>query len=82
MQHKDVGTIGPGQTDRTLEALLTGDLSMMLYGVLASHQTRSYEQAQEVMAALLNIEPNEPMACVEDINEHYQWPERWSDRRL
>lgn len=63
--------------ERTLEALLTGDLSMMLYGVLDSHQTRSYDQATKVMDALLHIEPNEPMAHVQDINEHYTWPDNW-----
>ena len=63
--------------ERTLEALLTGDLSMMLWGVLESHQTRSYDQAMEVLDALLHIEPNEPMAHVEDINEHYKWPKNW-----
>ena len=64
--------------ERTLEALLSGDLSMMLYGVLDSHQTRSYEQATEMMEALLHIEPNEPMAHIEEINEHYRWPENWA----
>ena len=68
--------------ERTLEALLSGDLSMMLSGVLDSHQTRSYEQAVEVLEALLHIEPNEPMAYVEDITEHYRWPPGWSDTRL
>jgi alpha-galactosidase len=63
--------------ERTLEALLSGDLSMMLLGVLDSHQTRSYEQAMEVMDALLNIEPNEPMAHIEDVNDHYSWPKNW-----
>jgi len=63
--------------ERTLEALLSGDLSMMLLGVLDSHQTRSYEQAMEVIDALLNIEPNEPMAYIENINDHYKWPKNW-----
>ena len=63
--------------ERTLEALLTGDLSMMLYGVLDSHQTRSYDQATKVMDALLHIEPTEPMAHIENINDHYNWPENW-----
>jgi alpha-galactosidase len=66
------------QMERTLEALLSGDLSMMLFGVLENHQTRSYEQALEVMDALLHIEPNEPMAHVQDINEHYGWPHNTS----
>ena len=63
--------------ERTLEALKTGDKSMLLYGILESHQTRSYDQAVEVLEALFAIEANEPMAYVEDINEHYKWPDRW-----
>jgi len=59
--------------ERTLEALLSGDKSMLLYGILESHQTRSYDQAMAVMEAILSIEPNEPMAYVEDINKHYKW---------
>jgi alpha-galactosidase len=65
------------EMEHTLEALLSGDKSMMLYGVLQSHQTRTYEQAVKVMEALIDIEPNEPMAYVEDIHDHYQWPENW-----
>jgi hypothetical protein len=30
-----------------------------------------------VLEALMHMEPNEPMAYVEDINEHYDWPENW-----
>jgi len=63
--------------ERTLEALLTGDMSMMLFGILDTHQTRSYDQAMKVLDALLHIEPNEPMAYVEEIHEHYRWPENW-----
>ena len=63
--------------ERTLEALRTGDRSIMLSSILESHQTRSYDQAVDVLDALLHIEPNEPMAYVEDINEHYRWPEKW-----
>ncbi|MBD3182745.1 alpha-glucosidase/alpha-galactosidase [Candidatus Poribacteria bacterium] len=63
--------------ERTLEALLTGDKSMLLYGILDSHQTKSYEQAEEMLEALMNMEPNEPMAYIEDINEHYSWPKNW-----
>ena len=63
--------------ERGLEALLSGDKSMMLFGVLESHQTKSYEQAVEVVEALFNIEPNEPMKYVEEISEHYQWPKNW-----
>jgi alpha-galactosidase len=63
--------------ERTLEALKSGDKSMLLYGILESHQTRSYEQAVEVLEALMHIEPNEPMAYVEDINDHYKFPKNW-----
>ena len=50
--------------ERTLEALKSGDKSMLLYGVLDNHQTRSYDQAVELLEALLAIEPNEPMATL------------------
>lgn len=63
--------------ERTLEALKSGDKSILLYGILDSHQTRSYDQAMEVMEALLNIEPSEPMAYIEDVNDHYKWPKNW-----
>ena len=65
------------EMERTLEALLSGDKSMLLFGVLQSHQTRSYDQAVDVFDALFDIEPNEPMAYVEDIHDHYDWPENW-----
>jgi alpha-galactosidase len=40
--------------ERTLEAYRTGDRSMLLWNILQSHQTRSYEQAVEVVHALLD----------------------------
>ena len=61
----------------TLEALLTGDKSMLLYGILESHQTRSYEQAVKALDAIMALEPNERMPFIEDINDHYRWPENW-----
>ena len=63
--------------ERTLEALKSGDKSMLLFGILESHQTRSYDQAVELLEALLAMEPNEPMAYVEDINDHFKWPGNW-----
>jgi alpha-galactosidase len=39
--------------ERTLEAYRTGDRSMLLWNVLQSHQTRSYEQAVDALQALL-----------------------------
>ncbi len=63
--------------ERTLEAVKTGDKSILLYGILDSHQTRSYDQAVDVLEALFEIEPNEPMAYIEDIKDHYKWPDIW-----
>ncbi|MFQ6041178.1 MAG: alpha-glucosidase/alpha-galactosidase [Candidatus Poribacteria bacterium] len=63
--------------ERTLEALKSGDKSMMLYSILDSHQTRSYDQAMGVLEALFGMEPNEAMTAIEDINEHYRWPNNW-----
>ncbi len=68
--------------EQTLEALLSGDKSMMLYGILESHQTKSYEQALETLESLVDIDPNEPMAHLEDIHEHYSWPKNWSTGAL
>ena len=39
--------------ERTLEAYRTGDRSMLLWNVLQSHQTRSYEQGVAVLQAVL-----------------------------
>jgi alpha-galactosidase/6-phospho-beta-glucosidase family protein len=63
--------------EQGLEALLSGDRSMMLHGVLRSPETRSYEQAVETLEAMFDIEPSEPMAHLEDIREHYSWPKNW-----
>jgi alpha-galactosidase len=63
--------------ERTLEALRLGDKSMLLYGVLNSHATRDYDQAVKVMESLIDIQPNEPMAYIEDIHDHYHWPKNW-----
>lgn len=64
--------------ERTLEAIKAGDKSMLLFGILESHQTRSYDQAVDTLEAILAMEPNEPMAYVEDVNEHYKWPKNWN----
>jgi alpha-galactosidase/6-phospho-beta-glucosidase family protein len=63
--------------ERTLEAFHTGDKSVLLWSVLGSHQTRSYDQAVDVMEAILHMPPTEPMAYVQDINQHFKWPEGW-----
>ena len=64
--------------EQTLEALLSGDLSMMLFGILENHQTRAYDQATAVMNTLLNMEPTPPMAHIEATDQHYRWPRNWS----
>jgi len=64
--------------ERTLEAVKSGDKSMLLFGILESHQTRSYDLATQVLEAILNMEPNEPMAYIEDINKHFKWPGNWN----
>jgi alpha-galactosidase len=63
--------------EQTLEALLSGDKSMLLFGILETHQTQTYDQAVDMLDALLAMEPNEPMAYIEDVNEHYSWPDNW-----
>ncbi|MEW6752309.1 MAG: alpha-glucosidase/alpha-galactosidase [Candidatus Latescibacterota bacterium] len=70
------------EMERALEGVLSGDQSMLLFDVLNSHQTRSYEQAADVLEALMHMEPNPPMAHVEDITAHYRWPRGWGDPRL
>ncbi len=50
----------------------TGDRSMLLWNVLDSHQTRSYDQALAVLEDIMNFEGHEEM------REHFQWPKNWS----
>jgi alpha-galactosidase len=59
------------QMERELEAFLTGDRSMLLWGVLESHQTRSYEQAVDVLDDIMAMEGHEEM------DAHYRWPAGW-----
>lgn len=47
--------------ERELEAFKTGDRSMLLWNVLDSHQTRTYDQAAAVLEELLDMEGNEDM---------------------
>ncbi|GIV77632.1 alpha-glucosidase/alpha-galactosidase [Litorilinea aerophila] len=54
--------------ERELLAFKTRDRSMLLWSVLDSHQTRSYDQAVEVLEALLAMPGHEEM------NEYYQFP--------
>ena len=47
--------------ERTLEAYKSGDRSMLVWNVLQSHQTRGYNQAVEVVQALLDVPENREM---------------------
>jgi alpha-galactosidase len=57
--------------ERELEAFKSGDRSMLLWGVLESHQTRSYDQGVAVLEDLLAMENNREM------NEAFKYPKGW-----
>ena len=59
------------QMERQLEAFKSGDRSMLLWQVLESHQTRSYDQAVAVLEDLLAMEGNDEM------NAAFKYPEGW-----
>ena len=47
--------------ERTLEAYQNGDRAMLLWNVLQSHQTRSYEQAVDLLQGVLDSPGNEEL---------------------
>jgi alpha-galactosidase len=57
--------------ERNLLAFKSGDRSILLWNVLDSHQTRSYEQGLAILEDLMALEGHEEM------NEHFQWPANW-----
>jgi alpha-galactosidase len=57
--------------ERSLLAFKTGDKSILLFNALASHQTRSYDQAVAVLDDLLSMEANAEM------NEYFRYPRNW-----
>jgi len=60
-----------------LEALKTGDRSMVLWSILNSHETRSYDQAVEVLDALLAMEHTDStpaMKLMTPMCEFYRFP--------
>jgi alpha-galactosidase len=57
--------------ERDLLAFKTGDRSMLLWNVLESHQTRSYDQGVAVLEDLLSMEGHEELA------EHYRFLKKW-----
>ena len=63
--------------EHNLEALKSGDMSMQLFGILDSHGVGSYDQAVEIMEALLTLPTTEPMAHIESFEDHYSWPDTW-----
>jgi alpha-galactosidase len=64
--------------ERTLEAYKTGDRSMLLWMVLQSHQTRTYEQAVEVLQAILADPEHAALAArsqgFDGVGERWQAP--------
>ena len=56
--------------ERELLAFHTGDRTMLLWNVLESQQTQSYDQAVGVLEEILAMPGHEAM------NEHYQYPEK------
>lgn len=56
--------------ERELLAFHSGDRTMLLWNVLESQQTQSYDQAVGVLEELLAMSGHEAM------NEHYQYPEK------
>jgi alpha-galactosidase len=56
------------EMERTLEAIKSCDRSMLLFDVLESHQTRSYDQAVEILEATLALEHNKAM------DGYYEYP--------
>lgn len=57
--------------ERTILAFKTGDRSSLLWNVLDSHQTQSYDQAKAVLEDVLALESNEEM------DAYFQWPSGW-----
>ena len=56
------------EMERSLHAFKTGDLSVLLWGALESHQTNSYGQAVGALEALLGMEQSSELA------DHYLPP--------
>ncbi len=57
--------------ERNLLSFKTGDRSMLLWDALNSHQTRSYDQAVDVLDDMLSMDGNREMA------EQFKSPANW-----
>jgi len=67
------------ETERELLAFKTGDRSVLLYGVLNHHQTKSYDQAVAMLDELMELDEVkevEDWEKMKRINEHYKYPNR------
>jgi len=62
--------------ERTLHAFKTGDRAMLLWNVLDTHQTQTYDQAIGVLEEAMKIPEYKEMA------EYYKWPEKWRSIKL
>lgn len=56
--------------ERNIEAFKTGDRSMLLWDILESHQTQSYDKAVEVLNEWLDMDGEEALRA------HYRYPEK------
>ena len=57
--------------EQSLAAFMSGDKSMLLWSILNSPQSRSYDQAVAVLEDLLAMEGHE------ELQEHYGFPPNW-----
>jgi alpha-galactosidase len=57
--------------ERALHAFKTGDRSVLLYEVLDNHQTRSYDQAAEMLEDVLGMD------CNQEMNNYFRYPPNW-----
>ncbi len=57
--------------ERELLAFKTGDKSILLYNVLQSHQTRSYDQGVALLEDLMAMEGNE------ELRAYFRYPPNW-----
>jgi alpha-galactosidase len=67
------------ETERELLAFKTGDRSVLLYGVLHHHQTKSYDQAVAILDELMEMEEVrqvENWGKMKPISEHYKYPRK------
>ena len=65
------------EMERELLAFKTGDRSILLYGALDHHQTRSYDQAVAVLDELMDLDEVkevEDWEHMERISEHFKYP--------